>query len=138
MTPVVPCFCSEQGFLRYGGGVVRPRRLALPLAALALGSFPQASAQSQLPGGAPQLLPPGGFPGLLPPVPTAGNPQPGPVPGCRRATIRCIETTLTAMRRLRARFGCDHRALFSNTYIVVTAETLRFLRDEPGFFGDPN
>jgi hypothetical protein len=122
--------------LRYGGGVVRFGRVALAVAAFALGMTPQASAQSPLPGG-PQLLPSGGFPGLLPPFPTNRNPQPGPVPGCKRPTIRCVQTTLTAMRRLRARLGCDHRAVFTNTYITVTAETLRFLRDQPGYFDDP-
>ena len=110
--------------------------MALAVVALALGATPAASAQSPVPG-VPQLLPPGGFPGLLPPAPLKANPQPGPVPGCRRPTIRCVQTTLTAMRRLRARLGCDHRAVFANTYIAVTAETLRFLRDQPGYFDDP-
>lgn len=110
--------------------------VALALALLVLGGTQVASAQSPL-AGTPQLLPKGGFPGLLPAGPIERNPQPGPVPGCKRPTIRCVQTTLTAMRRLRARLGCDHRAVFANTYIAVTAETLRFLRDQPGYFDDP-
>jgi hypothetical protein len=115
---------------------VRVGGVALALALLVLGAAPVASAQSPL-AGTPQLLPEGGFPGLLPPGPIKRNPQPGPVPGCKRPTLHCVQTTLTAMRRLRARLGCDHRAVFTNTYITVTAETLRFLRDQPGYFDDP-
>lgn len=124
-------FRAETGTLRYGGGLVRLGRVALAAVAIAVAAAPPASAQAP-------LLPEGGLPGLLPPGPTGPGTQPGPVAGCRRATIRCIETTLTAMRRLRHRLGCDHRALFANTYIVVTAEALRTLRAEPGYFDDPN
>jgi len=112
--------------------------VALLVAAIALGIAPHASAQGPLTGGGPGLLPPGGFPGLLPPAPTSRNPQPGPLPGCRRVSSWCVESTLRAMRRLRARLGCDHRAVFLTTYIVVTEETLRSLREEPGFFDDPD
>jgi len=100
--------------------------VTLVLALLALGVPSAAGAQAPLPS----------LPGLLPPGPIAHNPQPGPVPGCKVPTVGCVKTTLTAMRRLRARLGCDHRAVFANTYIAVTAETLRFLRDQPSYFDD--
>jgi Family of unknown function (DUF5995) len=99
----------------------------LVLALLALGVTSVASAQAPLPS----------LPGLLPPAPLKANPQPHAVPGCKVPTEACVKTTLTAMRRLRSRLGCDHRAVFANTYIAVTAETLRFLRDQPGYFDDP-
>lgn len=105
--------------------------LAVAGACLALSAGPALAQTSDSP-----LLPPGGFPGLLPPFPTSQNPQPGPVPGCSRATVGCVESLVARMRRLRDRLGCDHRAVFLTTYLTVTEETLRTLRGDPGFFDD--
>jgi hypothetical protein len=77
------------------------------------------------------------WPDLLPAMPTTSNPQPGPVPGCERPTVSCIDVEISRLRDLRRRLGCDHRAVFATTYLVLT-ETLRdTLRHDPAFFADP-
>jgi uncharacterized protein DUF5995 len=77
------------------------------------------------------------WPDLLPAMPTTSNPQPGPVPGCERPTASCIDVEISRLRELRRRLGCDHRAVFATTYLVLT-ETLRdTLRHDPAFFADP-
>jgi hypothetical protein len=58
---------------------------------------------------------------VLPDAPPSG-PQHGPVPQCRKATIRCIDVQLKAMRRLQRQLGCDHRAVFTTTYITLTEQ----------------
>ena len=61
----------------------------------------------------------------LPDFPPQG-PRPGAVPGCKTPTIRCIDREIATMRRWQKRLGCDHRAVFDTTYLVLT----RFLRRE--------
>jgi hypothetical protein len=40
------------------------------------------------------------------------------------------------MRAFRDRFGCDHRAVFAATYLIVTETIRQTLREEPDFFDD--
>jgi uncharacterized protein DUF5995 len=76
------------------------------------------------------------WPQLLPPAPgTSADVQPGPVARCREPTIRCVDDTLRIFRRFRARLGCDHRAVFVNTYLLLTEELKRAVRRR-GFFDD--
>ena len=77
------------------------------------------------------------WPDLLPAFPTAANPQPGPVPGCEEPSLRCIDLEITRMRDLRRRLGCDHRAVFATTYLVLTRTLRATLRASPSFFADP-
>lgn len=71
----------------------------------------------------------------LPDAPPAG-PQPRAIPGCRRATIRCIDVQMREMRRLQRDFGCDHRAVFTTTYLVLTREIRREAARRPSIFRD--
>jgi uncharacterized protein DUF5995 len=76
------------------------------------------------------------WPQLLPPAPgTPAAVQPGPVPRCGRPTMRCVDDTIRIFRRWRARLGCDHRAVFTTTYLLLTQEIKRYLR-RPRFFDD--
>jgi hypothetical protein len=76
------------------------------------------------------------WPDLLPPLSTASNPQPGPQPGCSKPTMSCLDYEIQRMRQAQDSFGCDHRAVFATTYLVLT-ETLRHtLRRDPGYFSD--
>src|SRR5947208_7540206 len=98
------------------GGVAR--RAAL-LAALTLLSVPAAAEASGL--------------GIhweryLPDMPPLGGPQPHTVPGCRRATIACIDTEARHLQRIQQRYRCDHRGVFATTYLELT----RTLRDAVG------
>jgi hypothetical protein len=77
------------------------------------------------------------WPDLLPALPTAANPQPGPVPGCRRPTVACIDHEIAQLGALRGRLRCDHRAVFATTYLVLTQTLRDTLRADPAFFEDP-
>lgn len=61
---------------------------------------------------------------LLPDSPPAGA-QPRPVPGCKKASLACVDRQLRTMRRLQAAFGCDHRGVFATTYLTLTRELRR-------------
>ena len=85
---------------------------------------------------AAQTTPDVPWPTLLPAAPgTPADVQPGPVPRCPRPTMRCVDDTIRIFRRWRARFGCDHRAVFTTTYLLLTQEIKRYLK-RPGFFDD--
>jgi Family of unknown function (DUF5995) len=74
---------------------------------------------------------------VLPPAPgTPTNVQPRPQRRCKRPTLRCVDSTMRLMRRLRDRLGCNHRAVFADTYLLLTGELRRTLAREPRFFAD--
>ena len=86
--------------------------------------------------GAAQTTPDAPWPTLLPAAPgTPSNVQPGPVARCEKPTVRCVDDTIRTFKRWRARFGCDHRAVFATTYLLLTQELKRYLK-RPGFFDD--
>ena len=59
---------------------------------------------------------------LLPPLPTAQNPQPGPVSTCPKPNPGCIRTQIKRLRAARDMWGCDHRAVFATTYLMLTKQ----------------
>jgi hypothetical protein len=71
---------------------------------------------------------------LVAPLKIPANPRSGPVPGCRRPGIHCMERVVRRLRRREANMGCDHRAVFATTYRVLSQELLDALREDPGFF----
>jgi hypothetical protein len=77
------------------------------------------------------------WPELLPALPTASNPQPGPVPGCDRPTLRCIDYEVAQLSALRNRLRCDHRGVFATTYLVLTEGIRDTVRRQSAFFADP-
>lgn len=72
---------------------------------------------------------------VLPDAPPSG-PQHGPVPQCRKATIRCIDVQMAAMRRLQRALGCDHRAVFTTTYLTLTEQLRSAALERPSKFVD--
>jgi len=74
---------------------------------------------------------------LLPPLPSPTEPQPGPVPRCGVPTPACVDTEIHRMTRLRDRLGCDHRAVFATTYLMLTKTLKRTIVKQPGFFQYP-
>ena len=102
------------------------RALVAALAASLIAAAPAAA----------QTTPDAPWPTLLPAAPgTPADVQPGPVPRCPQPTMRCVDDTIRIFRRWRARFGCDHRAVFTTTYLLLTQEIKRYLK-RPGFFDD--
>src|SRR3954447_18547010 len=76
------------------------------------------------------------WPQLLPPRPLTDKTQPGPTWRCHKATMRCFADTIARMRKLQARFGCDHRAVFATTYLLLTMQMRATIRRDPHFFHD--
>ena len=108
--------------------------LTAALAALALAMAPTAARADHHDTNLP-------WPELLPPLPTTTKVQPHGVRNCRRASIRCIDGLIV---RLKAQFApldaaCDHRALFSLSYLRIT-ELLRddLSRRRPRWFRYPD
>lgn len=92
---------------------------------------------------APAWAGPGGSPdpgihweSYLPDFPPADGPQPHAVPGCRRSTVRCIDTEVRNLRGWQRRFGCDHRGVFATTYLELTRQLRDTLRTRPDMFAD--
>ena len=107
------------------------RRAGVTLIAIALlAGAPSANAQTSPP---PPNLP---WPNLLPPAPSSADVQPGPVPGCRKARMSCIDRVIRKLRARRNKLGCDHRAVFANTYLLLTQEIKRTMKRNPRFFTD--
>ena len=104
----------------------RARRLILlgGIAAAALALPAGAAAQSPSYPGIP-------WSGLLPPVASPGTPPPATVPHCRNPGMRCVHAEVRRLRALRNRLGCDHRAVFATTYMTLTQEIGKLLRDKP-------
>ena len=74
----------------------------------------------------------------LPDMPPVGGPQPHAVPGCRRATITCIDTEARHLRRVQDRYGCDHRAVFATTYLTLTQALREAVASGRTRFADPH
>jgi hypothetical protein len=77
------------------------------------------------------------WPQLLPPQPVTDTTQPRPVAHCRRVTMRCIDGNIARMRKLQVRLGCDHRAVFATTYLLLTEQVRDTMRRDPHYFVDP-
>jgi Family of unknown function (DUF5995) len=95
-----------------------------------------ASLWAPAPASAQFLDPTPAWPQLLPPGPTLDGRQPESAPGCERASLECVERVIRRLREYRDGYGCDHRAVFSTTYMIVTEVIRDALRDEPSFYED--
>ena len=70
---------------------------------------------------------------VVAPIEIPRRPLPGPVPGCRHASVRCVSATVRRLRALEERMGCNHRAVFATTYRVLTQVALETVRRNPRF-----
>jgi hypothetical protein len=107
--------------------VVRPLRLLAALVALLVSVV----AGAAFAGPAPAEVPNINWVTLLPPLNSPNEPQPGPVPHCKVSKPSCIDTEIRRMRRLQAKFGCDHRGVFATTYLELTKTIRRMLNSDP-------
>jgi Family of unknown function (DUF5995) len=103
---------------------MRPGRLAA-LTALAVAlAFPVAATADDAPFvGWTALLPGLSFPY-----------DPASPDDCSAGRVQCVDKTVREMTRRLDRFGCDHNAIFSLTYLLVTEEYRRTI--EGPFFDD--
>jgi hypothetical protein len=107
-----------------------PRRALLGLMLVA--ALAAAPSLAHADGGGPP------WPQALPPLPGAAQPEPQSAPGCPHPDVSCIDYEIQRMTALRDRFGCDHRAVFADTYLHVTEETAKSLRQGPERWDDRN
>jgi hypothetical protein len=73
---------------------------------------------------------------LLPALPSPAGHSGGPVPGCKKATLKCVNREVRMLRRTRNRFGCDHRAVFATTYLTLTKVLRRTMKADAKYFAD--
>ncbi len=73
---------------------------------------------------------------LLPALSSPDGNRGGPQPGCRRASMKCVNYVIRRLRKTRNRFGCDHRAVFATTYLTLTQVMKRTMLDDRRFFRD--
>ena len=76
------------------------------------------------------------WPEYLPAMQGGAQTQPGRIPFCRRASVRCIDAQLRRMRNLQGRLGCDHRGVFATTYLELTREIRTTWFRRRGFYRD--
>jgi hypothetical protein len=107
--------------------------LVAALATLAVAAAPGSANTSQSVAGALNFP----WPDLLPPLTGDREPQPGPVPGCAKPAIGCVDHEIAQMTAEQDRRGCDHRAVFATTYLTLTQTLRQTLREDPAFFDDP-
>src|SRR5438270_3238286 len=71
------------------------------------------------------------WPSYLPALPGPIRPQPHAVPYCRRETVACVDTEIRRMRLLQRKLRCDHRAVFTTTYLELTNVLRQTIRKKP-------
>lgn len=57
---------------------------------------------------------------LLPALPSPAQDHPNRIAHCRRAKMKCVRVEIARMKALQARLGCDHKAVFTTTYLELT------------------
>jgi hypothetical protein len=72
----------------------------------------------------------------LPALPSPNGNTGGPQDGCKVARMKCITKVIHKLRARQDRYGCDHRAVFSTTYLILTKVMRRTMRADRHFFRD--
>ena len=70
----------------------------------------------------------------LPALPSPNKPQPHSVPFCKHSSKKCIDTEVRRLRKAQKGFRCDHRGVFSTTYLELTKRLRSTLRAQPHYF----
>ena len=100
--------------------------LGAALCAALLAGIPAAARADSL------LVPNTNWTALLPPASgTPTEPQPGPVPFCRKPSVSCVDREIRRLRALRDSLRCDHRGVFATTYLELTKTLRRTLDTDP-------
>lgn len=77
-----------------------------------------------VPAGSAQPPPGAAYNEYLPALPSPAQTKPNRVAHCKRAKMKCVRVQIRRMKALQARLGCDHKAVFTTTYLELT-KTLR-------------
>jgi len=76
------------------------------------------------------------WPDALPPTATPTDVQPRPVPGCRKASVKCATRRIKELNKLLKRLGCDHRAVWVTSANTVWKQVRTALKSNPNSFED--
>ena len=90
----------------------RGRTCVLAVAVLAIACGASAPAPAAPPGV--------GWNEYLPALPSPSQTHPNRVAHCKRAKLACVRFQIRRMRERQAELGCDHRAVFTTTYLELT------------------
>jgi Family of unknown function (DUF5995) len=74
---------------------------------------------------------------LLPALPSPSQTHPNRVLHCKRARMKCVRVEIRRMKALQARLGCDHKAVFTTTYLELTKTARDALRADPHLLAWP-
>ena len=86
------------------------------------------------PAGATAAVPGVPWTNLMPPLPSPNQERPKKVRHCPEPTLECVRVQIRRMQRLQGRLGCDHRAVFTTTYLTLTRQLKKTLKADPHFF----
>ena len=74
---------------------------------------------------------------FLPALPSPSQTEPNRVAHCKRAKLKCVRVQIERMRALQERLGCDHKAVFATTYLVLTEALRDAMLADPGMLRWP-
>ncbi|HEX2127873.1 MAG TPA: DUF5995 family protein [Solirubrobacterales bacterium] len=74
---------------------------------------------------------------LLPALPSPPQSAPNRVAHCRKARLKCVRFQIERMEALQARLGCDHKAVFTTTYLELTRVLYEKVKADPAYFVFP-
>jgi hypothetical protein len=86
---------------------------------------------------APAAVPGVAWTDYLPALPSPSQTHPNRVGHCRRAKLKCVRVEIHRMRALQRRLGCDHKAVFTTTYLELTRTARNALIADPGLLRWP-
>lgn len=96
-----------------------------------------AGAVALAPTGSAQAPPGVAWNEFLPALPSPSQTKPNRVAHCKRAKLRCVRFQIRRMKTLQARLGCDHKAVFTTTYLELTKTLRNMLVADPGLLRWP-
>jgi hypothetical protein len=81
---------------------------------------------------APAAVPGVSYTQYLPALPSPSQNHPNRIAHCPVAKLKCVRVEVQRMTALQERLGCDHRAVFTTTYLELTKTARDALIDDPG------
>jgi hypothetical protein len=107
---------------------VRALALAICLAVVAAGAIPGLEGAPAARGAGEEEVPGLAWTELMPPLPGPGGEPKRRVANCEEPSPACVRRVIERLRERRDRWGCDHRAVFATTYLVLTRQIMRDIR----------
>jgi hypothetical protein len=81
---------------------------------------------------APAAVPGVSYTQYLPALPSPPQNHPNRIAHCPVAKLKCVRVEVQRMTAMQQRLGCDHRAVFTTTYLELTKTARDALIEDPG------